>query len=241
MAALKTKGKCKYCGKEFTNAYMGRHLEACAKRKEVNAQPQGEKQCGYFLLNIYAKHNKKYWLYVEIKDRATLKDLDQFLRDIWLECCGHLSAFDIYGQSYELMPNREFYWGKPPKGMNHKLYTVIEEGMLIGYEYDYGSTTDLQIKVCGHRTGAIRKEKVTILSRNNPIEHRCSICGEAEGEIGCLECLYNGIEEAFMCEECSFDHHCGEEMLFYVCNSPRMAVCGYTGSDIYPERFEPDV
>jgi len=34
--------------------------------------------------------------------RATLTDLDGFLRDIWLECCGHLSAFDIGTVRYEL-------------------------------------------------------------------------------------------------------------------------------------------
>ncbi len=31
---------------------------------------------------------------------ATLADLDDFLRGIWLECCGHLSSFDIEGVTY---------------------------------------------------------------------------------------------------------------------------------------------
>ena len=34
---------------------------------------------------------------------------------------------------------------------------------------------------------------------------------------------------------------CGEEMLLPVCNSPRMGVCGYCGSDIYPDQFVPDI
>jgi len=32
---------------------------------------------------------------MQVKDNAALSDLDSFLRDIWLECCGHLSAFEI--------------------------------------------------------------------------------------------------------------------------------------------------
>lgn len=44
----------------------------------------------------------RYWLYLEMPARATLTDLDGFLRDIWLECCGHLSAFDIGTVRYEL-------------------------------------------------------------------------------------------------------------------------------------------
>ena len=30
------------------------------------------------------------------------------------------------------------------------------------------------------------------------------------------------------------------EFLLPVCNSPRMGVCGYAGSDRYPDLFEPD-
>ena len=42
------------------------------------------------------------WMHLEIPVEATLRDLDQFLRDIWLECCGHLSAFTIGSTQYEL-------------------------------------------------------------------------------------------------------------------------------------------
>ena len=30
------------------------------------------------------------------------------------------------------------------------------------------------------------------------------------------------------------------EFLLPVCNSPRMGVCGYEGSDRYPDQFEPE-
>ena len=37
---------------------------------------------------------------------ATLADLDRFLRDIWLECCGHMSQFTIGKARYISHPDR---------------------------------------------------------------------------------------------------------------------------------------
>jgi len=46
-----------------------------------------------------------YWMHLELPANATLEDLDSFLRDIWLECCGHLSAFRIEGKEYLSEPS----------------------------------------------------------------------------------------------------------------------------------------
>ena len=113
-----TKGKCKYCGKEYTKSYMIRHLAGCKERMAGIAAEKGTKRCGYYELAITGKYDKAYWLIIEISENATLKDLDSFLRDIWLECCGHLSAFEIYGTSYEIAPDSDSFWGKPAKSMN---------------------------------------------------------------------------------------------------------------------------
>jgi len=32
-------------------------------------------------------------IYFEVNDSETLSKIDDFLRDLWLECCGHLSLF----------------------------------------------------------------------------------------------------------------------------------------------------
>lgn len=34
------------------------------------------------------------WLHIEMKGSATLSKLDNFLREIWLECCGHVGPFE---------------------------------------------------------------------------------------------------------------------------------------------------
>ncbi|MCI9662932.1 MAG: hypothetical protein HFI46_03510, partial [Lachnospiraceae bacterium] len=47
--------------------------------------------------------------------------------------------------------------------------------------------------------------------------------------------------DGWLCEDCVKTHECGEGMLLSVCNSPRMGVCGYCESNIYPDQFVPDV
>jgi len=39
-------------------------------------------------------------MHIEMPVSGTLYDLDSFLRAVWLECCGHLSAFRIGKVSY---------------------------------------------------------------------------------------------------------------------------------------------
>lgn len=67
-----------------------------------------------------------------------------------------------YTFSYNVAPQDDFFWGKPPKGMNCKLKSVLEKGMTSSYEYDFGSTTELMITVVDHRIGNDRKEKLIV-------------------------------------------------------------------------------
>lgn len=238
--AQRIKGKCKFCGKEYTFGYMKKHLSECKERQNRIAAETGTKQCGYFDLAIYSPYSKAYWLFIEIKETATLLDIDDFLRDIWVECCGHLSAFEINGESYEIEPDMDFFWGKPPKSMKCKLGKVLAKGMTFSYEYDFGSSTDLAIDVVDYRKRNCQKDELTILSRNNPYEIMCSECGKKPAVAICTECFWE-TGEGFLCEDCSKTHECGEEMQLNVCNSPRMGTCGYEGSSKYPDQFVSDV
>lgn len=115
--AKRTKGKCKYCGKEYTLSYMNKHLPVCEERQKRWIEKIGSKKYGYFELAIYSKYSRDYWMFVEIKETETLKALDQFLRDIWVECCGHLSEFDINGVIYDCDPEDTYFGDKPVKSM----------------------------------------------------------------------------------------------------------------------------
>lgn len=256
--AKQTRGFCKYCGKEYTKGGMLRHLTACKKRKEVLEKENSQKRCGYFQIVISGKYSNAYWLIIEISENATLKDLDGFIRDIWVECCGHLSAFMINGIEYEDSEFMGDIWDSSVESTECKLKSVVSVGDIIAYEYDFGSTTELVLKVHSYRMGARKKEKITILSRNNPLEIICSQCGKNRADwINTYD--YYG-EKPFWCEEClkksAIEEECGDdcddyyddcencdeiyEYMLPVCNSPRMGVCGYEGSRIYPDQFEPD-
>lgn len=226
-----SRGSCRYCQAEYTKTGMIRHLTTCKERKKENERSTSIKQCGYFTLSITGKYDKDYWLIIDCKENAALEDVDQFLRDIWLECCGHLSAFDIGGVSYQRYPNDTGYWGTPPKSMKAQLKSVFEKGMNIDYEYDFGSSTDLIITVSDYRVGLCKKDKIKLMGRNYPIEFICSECGEKPARSVCPQCICDG--DGFLCEDCEEDHDCGNEMLLPVCNSPRCGVCGYEGSSIY--------
>ena len=108
-------------------------------------------------------------------------DIKILFKTILVECCGHLSAFEIDGVSYEREPDDDFGWGEPAKSTNHTLKQVLTTGMIFNYEYDFGSTTEIMVKVLDHYSAQKQNEKVVILSRNNPPEFACSICGNSRG------------------------------------------------------------
>ena len=92
-----SRGDCVYCGKEMTRGGMARHLPTCAKRQEMAAEAEKttRQRETLYHLQIQDAYSGYFWLHLEMRGGATLKDLDAYLRAIWLECCGHLSQFTI--------------------------------------------------------------------------------------------------------------------------------------------------
>jgi hypothetical protein len=160
-------------------------------------------------------------MHIEIPENATLKDLDGFLRQIWLECCGHLSSFEIEGKTFisEKMDQGD-------RSMRVALGKVVAPGMKFEHIYDFGTSTELSLKVVSAREGLAQDRAVRILARNDPPDIRCQICGKPATAV-CSQCIYEGT--GWVCDECAKRHECGEDMLLPVVNSPRVGMCGYTG------------
>lgn len=213
---MKSEGECKFCKKTFAGTAMKKHLIACAERNKANASDKGEARV--FLMKASAS---PFWIYFEVNATSTLGDIDSFLRDIWLECCGHLSQFIISDVHYASSPDSEY----EDKSMNIQLQKVMRQGMKFVHEYDFGTTTVLDIECVSERAGKAKKD-VEIIARNNMPDFRCDKCGKPAKEI-CTECVYNG--EGLLCKECAKKHECGEDMLLPLVNSPRTGMCGYTG------------
>ena len=217
-------GKCSLCGGVFDKAVMTSHLKSCVRKQDVgeaSTTQKGAKRRPVLHLSVEGRYLPEYWMHLEVPAGATLDTLDRFLRDTWLECCGHMSAFEIKGSRYSVEP-MDFDEG----GMDVKLEDVLAPGMKFYHAYDFGSTTHLTLKVVAARDGEIKGGQIKMLARNDAPVIPCSRCGAPAVKV-CAECVYSG--EGWLCEKCAGAHECGDEMCLPVVNSPRVGVCGYTG------------
>ena len=229
MSRFVSYGVCELCGRRTTKAGMTRHLQGCLAEHE----PSRGEAARIFRLRIEDAYSPVYWMDVEMKARSTLQELDDFLRGEWLECCGHLSDFDIDGNTY-MVPNPyddgpfSMFADPNERTMEFKLGKVLNKGSRFQHTYDFGSSTELKLRVVDERQGRAAKETVRLLSQNEAPVWQCEVCGEDARWI-CTFCIYEK-ENPFYCEHHAEDHDCDEpEMILPVVNSPRMGVCGYAG------------
>jgi hypothetical protein len=204
MSKQQSMGKCNLCGEMAGQASMTRHLQACSPPEASGLSPASRKQTPgpNFHLAIEGRDAKAYC-------------------HTWLECCGHLSAFEVGGKRYTSEPVDE------EMSMRARLSEVFEVGMKFFYEYDYGSPTALVLKAVALREQGLPKGAVQLLARNEAPQVSCQRCSIQPATQICTECAWNG--EGWLCEACAVAHECGDEMCLPVVNSPRVGVCGYTG------------
>lgn len=102
-------GTCSFCGTAFAKGEMTKHLKNCQARRTASEKGQPQR---LLHISVEGAYRPSYWMHLEIPAAVTLADLDNFLRAIWLECCGHLSEFTIKDTSYSSMGEGD--WGFPP-------------------------------------------------------------------------------------------------------------------------------
>lgn len=161
-------------------------------------------------------------MHLEAPADGTLEYLDRFLRDTWLECYGHLSAFTIEGRTYASDASEEM----EDESIDVELGEVLSVGTKFYHEYDFGTTTELALRVASEREGEFRGKFIQLLARNDPPSITRESCGRIATQV-CSGCIWSG--EGWLCDECAGEHGCGEEMFLPVVNSPRVGMCGYTG------------
>lgn len=204
---------CNLCNADFARSGMSRHLKSCLG-KHFKSTTQAKAKPLYHL-HIYATYIPDYFIHVLMDESVRFDDLDDFLRTIWLECCGHMSSFIDSGKYDEI-------------DMGDKISALVEPGTSLAYMYDFGSTTELTIKCLAVYSGAdIAQEKIQIISRNAQPPIICDGCGNAAAETICSECQWQGT--GWLCGKCAESHECDDEMFLSVVNSPRAGVCAYEG------------
>lgn len=334
-------GRCGLCGSTVEKSRMTRHIGACLRKAGLVSDSEGIKT---FHIVVEGDDRPQYWMHLQVPGEAILQDLDSFLRDIWLECCGHLSEFTIEGKRYspepedfgdiffapaeddeELSPEKMLedeiqamasflevdselsrkIAKNPPKGigeitpeeferfgfptlteadiqtvaarldvspealkefvdkisatmdmikdvesfigssqlededeesMDIALEDVLSKGLKFQYEYDFGTTTELNLRVVseGYAQASEENEVIRVLARNDPPSTTCESCGNNAAELICPICGESMYGRP-LCKKCARKHKCdeyfSEDMLLPVVNSPRTGLCGYTGKE----------
>jgi hypothetical protein len=215
-----SKGKCAHCGLAMAKSGVTRHLAACVPWNQLVTKAEGKKGGSETLyrLRIQAAGLPEFWLQVEMRGRATLDDLDHYLRAIWLECCGHMSQFSFGGWRGDKIP------------MKRRIQEVFALGEELTHIYDFGTSSETLIKVADVREGkSVNSHPITLLVRNVMPESECLECKQPAAWL-CMECLIEQNEWGTLCDEHAKNHPHDEygEPIALV-NSPRLGLCGYVG------------
>ncbi|MCP3931432.1 MAG: hypothetical protein GY705_20290 [Bacteroidetes bacterium] len=230
MEALKSEGKCVYCEKMYAKRGITRHLGTHLKKLETENPAKISKA---YHLRIDAA---EMFLNLLVNGSKPLGELDRFLREIWLECCGHMSSFEVKEKNYPInwdLDDAEF-----GESMSKRMNKIFRKGMKVDYKYDFGSTTYLQVNVIEEYKLKV-PSGVSLLSRNEPLPILCHSCQKKPASQICSIHIYEG--ESMFCDACAKKHakEC-EDFADYaameIVNSPRMGVCGYDGGTIDLDR-----
>ncbi|GGJ27280.1 hypothetical protein [Deinococcus roseus] len=237
------KARCKLCGQDVSYGQLTRHLQKCVPDHPPASKGKPEP------IRVVRLSASGMFLVLELPAKSKFFDLDDALRAIWLECCGHMSMFTVRENGEKVMYTADaeggdsegFYgWLPREKPMSSRIADVLQVGVKGEYEYDMGSTTHLKLQVLfEHMAPWPRgKPKVRLLARNLKPEYACDTCGQPAVH-ACAECV---MEEGdfqrlkLFCQEHAEQHIADEHedddcVLMPLGNSPRDGVCGYEGTE----------
>ncbi|MCX6354113.1 MAG: hypothetical protein NTZ78_04310 [Candidatus Aureabacteria bacterium] len=215
-----SKGKCAYCGQEETQRKMPGHLAKCPQRRELisKVDRKGGRSEAFFYLRVRDAWQKEFCLDLEMRGSASLNDLDNYLRAIWLECCGHCSRFSIGGWKGEEIPKTQ------------KVKALLGAGIELTHIYDFGTESVTLIKAASVREGApTTSHPIALMARNMLPEMRCMKCKKPAIWL-CMECVIEDERWGVLCDEHVKTHpHDNYGEAVRIVNSPRLGMCGYNG------------
>ena len=198
-------GWCNVCGDVIRADDAVDHTQTCIMykaRRKYTVPKTDERYARSMPIMIWVRSEQlQHWMVLAVQPTTSLRQLDQFLRDEWLECCGHMSDFKIGQTQYSnCVPGP----GDAPNFDNdlaedneqhtvHTLEETVAHGQRFHHEFDYGDTTCLNLEHVAtlpipynYLPEFINPPKeaeyyvehfITVMARNRPTE-RCFKCGE---------------------------------------------------------------
>lgn len=218
------RGTCIVCNKSVMYGQMMRHVAMHVQRYKAGR---------YCILKVYS--DSYFWFYIQVPESCTLRELDTFLRVAWLECCGHLSCFKINGAIYDIDAELARDYGtEDAKSMEYRMSSILKNGLKFEYEYDFGTTTILNLAVVATKIPPIvTGGEIQVVAVHDPVSFLCETCGKS-ADIVCGFCtIYS--EGSILCNTCMEKHRCyidedgDEEGMLAVVQSPRVGMCAYEG------------
>lgn len=222
------KVQCQICNKKFGCRQIFDHRQQCLS--DLHQDKNG------YLISMFSHGitGETYELHIIVNKKCKLQHLDNYLREIWCECCNHLSIFELYVDSdvittsdnkkkkIKLVP---FSMELPKKDMIAK-YGI---GSKIIYTYDMGSTTTIYIQIGGELNGKKKNNDVEIVYRNNKPLIKCDKCSKKARffKIDIPLCKLCGKKSNKDNDSKSCDSDDDDDDLLKIVNSPRTGVCGY--------------
>jgi len=221
-------GKCELCKERITKDEAATHLESCAPEHDKKS-----KAVKLYNIRVDSPYtNGIHWLDIEMKAASKLESLDDFLRKVWLECCGHMSAFNTGDGPFqgEVYNRQAFEPGD--KDMSYAIESLFSVGSKFGYVYDFGSSTMLTLDITGEREGSMGRNDVRLVIRNEMPDYTCSQCDKPAKWINSIE-MYEGESSPLYCSkhQKEYDGEDDEAFLLFL-NSPRTGECAYGSVDI---------
>ena len=187
-------GTCNICQETVPGNRIRRHLmrciEACtglSPSRDVRRKDRRRTSLKTAHISVRSRE-QPHWLELGVRCDATLRDLDKFLRSLWLECCGHLSQFKINDVTYSgavPMPGDKWHFEPMYEGeeawrhMGRSVNAAIPVLTRFEHEFDYGTPTELvleHVAVFGELVQRLVPSqrwhggKVVILARNHSLQ-----------------------------------------------------------------------
>jgi len=185
---------CQLCKKSFGCKQIYVHYAVCIAEKYT------QEYSGHYVVSFLSRGmcNNQYYIYAIINPKTTFATIDNYLRNKWLNCCGHLSNFECEKKQIS-------------KRATFKTYADKD----IIYEYDMGSTTTIYMQ----KSILIKSDKEPLKTtylhnvlQNDPFKFNCKICDKPAS-------YHDGVYQ-FVCE--THKDKADNYLLTQIVNSPRM-------------------
>ena len=146
---MPVKIQCQHCDKKFGCRKIYEHYDECLAKLY-------KKKSGYLIsMHSHGITGDLYHIYVIAGTKCKFLDIDKFLKDIWCECCGHMSEYHISKKT--------------------SLNKYGENDIFI-YEYDMGDTTTVYIEIKKILEGKSNNNKIKLVHQNEKPKILCIKC-----------------------------------------------------------------